>query len=136
MKARWAEGIALLEEAIALAPAHKAERNARMLNLGRYIPHAIQTVINSKRWWQLRTRALVESDREAGAALLDQMEALAREEIANSEACIPVVEADSRLGWEPTMEYLGDAEHIRWKIVHLRHVLDHEIPAFRHSFTV
>jgi hypothetical protein len=136
MKARWEEGIALLEEAIALAPAHKAERNGRMLNLGRYIPHAIQTVINSKRWWQLRTRVLVESDREAGAALLDQMEALAREEITNSEACVPVVEADSRLGWEPTMEYLGDADHIRWKIVHLRHVLDHEIPAFRHSFMV
>jgi len=136
MKARWEEGNRLLGEAIAAAPAHKAERNARILNLGRYIPHAIQTAINVKRWWKLTNRVLVEADREGAAALLDEMVVLAREEIDNCEASIPIVEADSRLGWEPSMEYLGDAGHIRWKLAHLRHVLDHEIPRYRDSLAV
>ena len=72
----------------------------------------------------------------AASALLDELAAVGEAEIANCEAAIPVVEADSRLGWEPTMEYLGDADHIRWKLAHLRHALEHEIPAYRASLTV
>jgi hypothetical protein len=136
MKAKWEEGVRLLEEAIALAPAHKAERNQRMLTLGHYIPHAIQTTINTKQWWKLRTRIMVEDDPATAGALLDDLAAVGEAEIANCEAAIPVVEADSRLGWEPTMEYLGDAAHIRWKIAHLQHALGHEIPAYRASLTL
>jgi hypothetical protein len=47
-----------------------------------------------------------------------------------------VVEADSRLDREPTMDYLGDAAYIRWKIAHLDHALDQEIPAYRASLTI
>lgn len=36
-------------------------------------------------------------------------------EIENTKATIPLVELDSRLGWEPTMEYRADAEHLNWK---------------------
>jgi hypothetical protein len=136
MKARWEEGIHLLEEAIALAPAHKTERNRRMLTLGRYLPHAIQTTIHTKQWWQARTRVMAENDPDRANSLLDQMVAIGEAELANCETCIPVVEADSRLGWEPSMEYLGDADHIRWKIAHLRHALDVEVPAYRASLTV
>jgi hypothetical protein len=34
------------------------------------------------------------------------------------------------------MDYLGDAEHIEWKIAHLKHAIEKEIPAYRTSFTV
>ncbi|HJR51952.1 MAG TPA: hypothetical protein VJ794_12645 [Gemmatimonadales bacterium] len=64
-------------------------------------------------------------------ALLDEMAALAEREIANAEAAIPLVQADSRLGWEPTMGYLTDEAHLRWKIAHVRRVLDEEIPQYR-----
>jgi hypothetical protein len=33
------------------------------------------------------------------------------------------------------MEYLGDAAHIRWKMAHLLHVLDKEIPGYRESLS-
>ncbi len=136
MLARWEGGLGALDAAIALAPPHKAERNARLHNLGAYMPHAIRTTINTKRWWQVRTRLLVEDDRQRADDLLNQLIAIGEEELANCAAAIPVVEADSRLGWEPTMEYLGDAEHIRWKMAHLRHTLDNEVPRFRTSLTV
>ena len=48
--------------------------------------------------------------------ILDEIEALAKEEIKNAESAIPLVEADSRLGWEPSMEYVGDVWHLNWKI--------------------
>jgi hypothetical protein len=131
----WELGNNLLEQAIALAPAHKAERNQRMLNLGRYMPRSVQTTINVKEWWKLSTRVMVEADRYLAYGLLDRMAALGEAEIVNCEATIPIVEADSRLGWEPTMEYLGDAAHIRWKIAHLRHVLSKEIPGYRESLS-
>ena len=39
--------------------------------------------------------------------ILDAMEKLAREEIRNTENTIPLAEVDSRLGWEPSMEYMA-----------------------------
>ena len=59
---------------------------------------------------------------------VDDMTALAQTEIANAEATIPIVEADSRLGWEPSMEYIGDARHLRWKIRQTTGVLESELP--------
>ena len=40
----------------------------------------------------------------------------AKKEYANAKAALPLVEADSRLGWEPSMEYVGGPEQIRWKL--------------------
>ena len=34
----------------------------------------------------------------------------------NVEATIPIVQVDSRLDWEPSMEYIGDERFIRWKL--------------------
>ena len=57
-------------------------------------------------------------------------QAIGRAEIANAEATIPLVQADSRLGWEPSMEYIGSEYHLRWKIRQLRQVLEQEIPRY------
>ena len=48
--------------------------------------------------------------------LLDQIEALAHQEMDNARACIPAVETDSRIGWEPSMEYVCDRWHLEWKL--------------------
>ncbi|MGI8405744.1 MAG: hypothetical protein ACR2OE_13445, partial [Thermomicrobiales bacterium] len=131
MLTAWREGTCLLDEAIALAPVYRKPTAKRMANLGRFIEHSIQTTINVKKWWLLKSRALIEQDPVTAGLLLDQLIEIGKEEYANAEATIPIVEADSRLGWEPTMDYLGDADHIRWKLAHLRYALDHEIPAYR-----
>ena len=81
-------------------------------------------------WWKLR-QELKAVSREEAAPILEQMAALAEAEIANTEAAIPLVEFDSRLGWEPSMEYMADREHLEWKIEQVRHVLEEEMPAYR-----
>ena len=51
--------------------------------------------------------------------LLGKIESLVNEEILNAQNTIPLVEKDSRLGWEPRMEYKTDRRHIEWKIRHM-----------------
>lgn len=138
MAARWQEGVEQLERAVALVPAIPAAGVAeaqRVLGLGRFILHSVRTAIHTKRWWQLKRR-LEAADRDQTGAVLDEMVALAEREIANAEAVIPLVEADSRLGWEPSMGYATDEPHLRWKIAQVQRVLDEEIPAYRRSLAV
>ena len=41
---------------------------------------------------------------------------IVRAECDNALRTVPAVEYDSRLGWEPSMEYMCDADHLRWKV--------------------
>ena len=56
--------------------------------------------------------------------LLDKIEALAYKEIENAKAAIPYVEFDSRLGYEPSMEYMCDRSHLEWKIFHTEKAIE------------
>ena len=71
--------------------------------------------------------------KEGMAELIDRIEKLLLDEIENARATIPLVEKDSRLGWEPSMEYVTDREHIEWKIRQVQFVLDVEIKDCRDS---
>ena len=64
-------------------------------------------------------------------ANIEKMELLLQEEIQNSQQAIPYVQLDSRLGWEPSMDYLGDEWHIRWKIRHAEYVLNTELARWK-----
>ena len=61
------------------------------------------------------------------------MESLCRAELENAKEAIPKVQMNSRLGWEPSMEYLGDEAHIRWKIAQVESVINVDIASFRHN---
>jgi hypothetical protein len=63
------------------------------------------------------------------------MTQLGEAEIANAQATIPLVDADSRLGWEPSMEYMTDRAHLEWKIAQMRLVLEEEIPEYRRKLS-
>ena len=102
-----------------------------MLALGEFILCAVRTTINVKRWWLLRQQLDAAESAETGAAVLDRLTALARAELGNVAAAMPLVEFDSRLGWEPSMEYMADPAHLEWKIAQVRQVLDRDIPARR-----
>jgi len=128
MLARWEEGLGWLEKAVALAPEKKRPQAREMLGLGQFIRHCVRTTIHTKQWWQLRQRLLEETDPIRTETLLAEMRQLGEAEIANAAETIPLVEADSRLGWEPSMEYMTDRAHLEWKITQLRRVLDEEIP--------
>ena len=88
------------------------------------------TVIHAKHWAQLRWQFPTLTDPADLTRWTEDMLALANAELANAESTIPLVEADSRLGWEPSMEYIGDARHIRWKIRQLTQVIENELPCY------
>ena len=126
MAARWAQGIVAMKRAVEATPPGKRENGRRMLALGEFILCCVRTAIHVKRWWQLRQE--LTTTRENAASVLNRMTALAEAEIANVSTAVPLVEFDSRLGWEPSMEYMADRAHLEWKIAQVRRVLDEEIP--------
>ncbi len=103
----------------------------RLLNLGKYLYCCVATGINAKKWNRLIGKYNVAETNAEALEILDSMELLLKDEIENSEAAIPLVETDSRLGWEPSMEYMGNAERIQWKIKHANYVINTEIGAQR-----
>ncbi|MBI2297432.1 MAG: hypothetical protein HYU66_00525, partial [Armatimonadetes bacterium] len=135
MASRWTEGLDRLAEAVALAPKAKQPAAERMVGLGRFILHSVRTTIHTKRWWLLKQRLLAATQPDHAEAILDDLVRLGEAEIANAEATIPLVEADSRLGWEPSMEYMTDRPHLEWKIAWMRRVLDEEVPAYRRKLS-
>lgn len=76
-----------------------------MANLAGYLAAACRTAVNVKRG-AIAFRA---NDRPA-------LLAAARAEYANARAALDFVKRDSRLGWEPSMEYCGGPGQIRWKL--------------------
>ena len=44
--------------------------------------------------------------------------------LALAKAALALAEADSRLGWEPSMEYAGGPDQIRWKLERMRSLFE------------
>lgn len=84
-----------------------------------------------KRHYILKQELSIAGAPEKAEKILDEIEALLLEEKKNVEATIPLVQADSRLGWEPSMEYTTDEEGLRWKLRQLDYELDIVLPKFR-----
>lgn len=127
----WAQGNEFLRAALAKTPEVKREEAQRMFGLGEFILNSAKTALNVKKWWQ-RKRVLETTAASLKAStILDEMVAIAKREMENAKATIPLVEADSRLGWEPSMEYMTDKRRLLWKIEQVRRVIDEEIPKYR-----
>ena len=106
----WEKGLFEAEQA-AVTP-----EGERLAALGKFIRNSIRTTIHIKQWWLLNMKLQLSDSEENALNTLAEIEKLARAEIANAEDTIPVVECDSRLGWEPSMEYVCDRRHLEWKI--------------------
>ena len=52
-------------------------------------------------------------------------------EIQNVNATIPLTEADSRLGWEPSLDYIAGTWHLKWKLYQLNNLKEQVIPEYR-----
>ena len=48
--------------------------------------------------------------------IISQMQDILNEEKGNARETIPIVEFDSILGFEPSMEYVCDRSRLEWKI--------------------
>ena len=129
--ALWTKGVECLEKALVDLPAAQREKGERMLGIGKFILNSTKTAINVKRWWHLKRKLQVEEDVGEAEKILDEMLAIAKKEIENATDTLPLVEDDSRLGWEPSMGYKTDPRSIRWKIKQVQRVIEMEIPKYR-----
>ena len=105
MAAHYAEGAGIFRALAQTADARRRARIERAANFAEYIAAVTRTGINVKRG----AVAFRNGDKTALAAA-------AKAEYANATVALRTVEADSRLGWEPSMEYCGGPEQIRWKL--------------------
>ncbi len=124
MLALWEKGYA---EAKLAATTPEGERFAA---LGHFICNSIKTTIHIKTWYQLNMKLQTASSAEEGLKILDEIEKLAHVEIDNARDTISAVETDSRIGWEPSMEYVCDTWHLNWKIRQVESAL-REIATYR-----
>ncbi len=102
---------------------NKNEKLLNMINLGKFIATCVATAIHAKQWFVLKCRMHAEFTKEGLLGIYDEMEALVHKEAANAESAVPLIDADSRLGWEPSMLYLCDREHLDLKQQQLAYVL-------------
>ena len=92
------------------------EKARRMAGLGRFMQRTVITAINVKHG------AMAYLDGKK-----DEVLAWAEKEYANAKSALPLVEADSRLGWEPSMEYVGGVEQVQWKLNRMRETYGEEV---------
>lgn len=128
MRDMMKNGISLLNE----APL-KNEALTRLINLGSFILNSVITGINAKKWHRYKCKLYAAEDKQEASRLIDEMEKLIYCERENARKTIPLVEADSRLGWEPSMLYMTDRAHLEWKLRQLDSVLNIDIPAYRQA---
>lgn len=105
----------------------------KLSNLAKFIYRTIITVINIKHHYILKQQFSLADTHEKAAAILNEVEKLIYEEKENVLKTIPLVEFDSRLGWEPSMEYTTGVDGLNWKLRQLEHELNYVLPRFRKS---
>jgi len=128
MKALMEEGLVMLR-----ALQNPNDELSRLINMGEFIVCSLITGIHAKEWHYLNCALGYEREREKLMKVLDDMEVLLLAEKENVEKTIPLVRFDSRLGWEPSMEYMTDEWHLRWKLRQLDYVMGTELADNRKS---
>ena len=107
------------------------ENLRRLTGLAEFMYRTAVSVIHVKRHYILRQQLSIAGSAENAETILAAIEALLLAEKENVTATIPLVQADSRLGWEPSMEYACDEDALRWKLRQLDYELDIILPKYR-----
>lgn len=98
-------GVRLLRESASLVSPNCRERFNRMVGVGEFCQHAVETLRNVKRFW-----------RASKAGDVVEMRRIVAEERQVALQTLPLVAQDSSLGWEPTMGYVCDERCLQWKL--------------------
>lgn len=105
------EGIEILESI-----EEKNDELKRLIAMGYFMYRTTISCINRKKFFLLDKKRLAEESKEDLADTVSQMQALLNEEKENARETIPIVEYDSVLGFEPSMEYVCDRYRLEWKM--------------------
>jgi len=128
MQACFEEGIAILQ-----ALENPNDETLRLCNLAKFLRNTTVSGIHNKEFYILKQQLHIAGTQENAGRLLDEIEALLTAERQNAQDTIPIVQVDSRLGWEPSMEYTTDEAGLLWKLRQIDYELSYTIPMFRRA---
>lgn len=111
----------LLEEGLTILEGigEKNEELLRLINMGQFMYRTIITALHIKRYFLLDQARMAAEEPEARIRIAGDMLAILEQERENVKATFPLVEYDSVLGFEPSMEYVTDPKRLTWKLAQL-----------------
>ena len=127
----WEKGNKAMEEALELVPESKYPGALKEAGIGFFCGNTLRTLLHTKEWFILNTKLEVEYDFRKAARIVDQLEEITVREYENVVKTLPLAERDSRLGWEPSMDYICDPWHLEWKKKQLEQLQKYTLPAYR-----
>lgn len=131
MKEQMAEGLRSLNSIL-----EKNEKLMSLINLSQFIFNTVETGIRAKKLYILKCRMATADSKEELESIYSDVETIINEEKVNVKDTIPLVEADSRLGWEPSMLYMTNKKNLEWKLRQLDYVLNYELPLYRKTLSL
>jgi len=130
MEKLWDKALSALEKSLSLMDGVYRKNGELLYNTGKFIRNMIRTTLGIKKFYRANMRLQNFSSRPAMLTELENIVKLLEAEKANVLDTIPLVEKDSRLGWEPRMDYVCDTEHLQWKLRQLAIAFE-EVEAYR-----
>ncbi len=107
------------------------EKLERLILLAKFMRNSCRTVINVKEHYIINQQLSIVGDKIKANELIDKMESILLRERENVLDTIPIVRLDSRLGWEPSMDYTTDEKGLNWKLRQLDYELSTKIRLYR-----
>ena len=132
----WKNGADKLETLLPQIPERKHKKAKKMIGLARFIANTLVTTLHIKKWWKENNLLIMEEDPEKALQILERIKTLATEELENVKATLPLVDEDSSLGYEPSMDYAAGRAQLEWKIRQLSSVLEIDIPNYEKGISV
>ena len=126
------EGYKILNSIWPTLPENKRDDARRIAGIAEFMGRAVLTNYHVRIWY-LHKIGLALGEPADFERHLSEIERIGKAELENAKSALPVVDFDSRLGYEPTMEYMGDREAIEWKIDILERVLRDDVAKLRHD---
>ncbi len=125
---RMIDGAESLKALLPSLPESKRDNASRIAGVAEFMGRTFLTTYHVKRWYKEKF-AITQKDCDLKAHL-DALREIAALEKENVKATLPLVDFDSRLGFEPSMDYMGDRAHLEWKLELLEKVINEELPEF------
>jgi hypothetical protein len=115
------------------SPASKREQAMREVMMAEQIQRMLLSNHAILEFEDLRLKLASEQDRQKAGALLDRMEAIAREEIARTKLAQSAASRDSRLGFQSECDYVYTPYSLGEKLELLQETLEKQLPARRQA---
>jgi len=127
------KAIALCKDALKLMRSirHKTAELEKLINMVEFMCRCHITTVHFREFSICKEQLQLADTWKKSEKIADKIEHICKKEIENTLATIPLVQKDSSLGFEASMDYVCDEESLRWKLKHMDHMLKKELTLFR-----